>query len=78
MNNFEITKVIKRWKREAHLKDPVAYRKRRNALTIYTNKPGWLIGESGVLINKYSSILRKETDNDKLRVKIVGVDYYVR
>lgn len=77
MSNYGVTKIIRKWKREAGVEDPVAYKKRDNLLTVFTNKPGWMIGKYGVIIEKYSGMLRKELHNNKLKIKIIEVDHNV-
>lgn len=77
MNNYKVTKIIRKWKKESGVDDPVAYKKRGDTLTVFTNKPGWMIGRHGVIINKYEGMLRKELINSRLQIKIIETDHNV-
>lgn len=56
MNN-----LFKQWKEEACLNNPVLYDINWNegAITIYTTKPGYLIGEHGILVTRYTDAMLK-------------------
>lgn len=56
MNDF-----FKQWKEEACLNNPVLYDINwdEGTITIYTTKPGYLIGEHGILVTRYTDVMRK-------------------
>ena len=54
-------KFLEDWCAEAKLTEPVAYDYNyHKGFTIYTNRPGYLIGKGGNLINKYRTRLKEE------------------
>lgn len=54
-------KFLEDWCAEAGLKEPVAYSyEYHKGFTIYTNRPGILIGKAGNLVNKYRDRLKEE------------------
>lgn len=54
-------KFLEDWCAEAKLTEPVAYSYNyHEGFTIYTNRPGYLIGKGGNLINKYRTRLKEE------------------
>ncbi len=81
--NKEISRIIKEWKDEAGLihNDIIlinAYPTIRNVLTIYTNKPGFMIGKGGELHAKYEEKLKEILPNLE-RVTFVETDHwYIR
>lgn len=83
MERRRITDIIKEWKEEAGLKhkdivltSPYPYL--RETLTIYTSKPGYMIGKAGKLFDKYRTIISEQFP--KIRdIKIVETDrWYIR
>lgn len=67
----DICKLLSQWVTEAGIKEPllIRYDRKRKKLVIYTTKPGFLIGNHGEIINKYSELLKpylrlKFTDTD--------------
>lgn len=62
---YTVEKVIKKWIKEAKLKEDVHYNidYAEKTITIYTTRPGYLIGMRGCLIEKYNSIMQKKWDS---------------
>ena len=67
----DIFKLLSQRATEAGVKEPllIRYDRERKKLVVYTTKPGYLIGDHGKLINKYSELLKtylrwKFTDAD--------------
>ena len=56
MNN-----LFEQWKEEACLNHPILYDITwdEGIITIYTTKPGYLIGEHGILVTRYTDAMRK-------------------
>ena len=58
----EISNIIKEWKDEAGVKGIVLvspYSSFRDIITICTDRPGYMIGKGGELVNKYTERLRE-------------------
>lgn len=79
-----ITNIIKEWKDEAGLdprKDIVlisAHSDISEILKICTNKPGYMIGKGGCLVNKYKSIICDKFPNIK-NIEFIETDFwYIR
>lgn len=54
-------KFLEDWCAEAKLTEPIAYSYNyHEGFTIYTTRPGYLIGKGGNLINKYRTRLKEE------------------
>lgn len=53
--------LFKQWKEEACLNRPILYDITwdEGIITIYTTKPGYLIGEHGILVTRYTDAMRK-------------------
>ncbi len=53
---------LRRWCEEAGVKTPVGYCRdySSKSYVIYTDKPGWLIGRAGCLVDKYTKIMKEE------------------
>lgn len=59
--NKKQCQFIQEWCKEAHLNEPVAYDyDYTEGFTIYTKRPGYLIGKGGELVNKYLNKLQNE------------------
>ena len=58
-------KVMKKWLKEADLREDIHYNidYDEKTITIYTTHPGYLIGMRGCLIEKYNSIMQKKWDS---------------
>ena len=51
--------LLKRWKEEAHIeKDVTLVSKKGNSLIVCTRLPGWYIGKSGELYEKYFQMIK--------------------
>ena len=68
-----IKKSLVDWKEESHSTAPIMFRVHNNTLYIYTSQPGYLIGKAGYLVNKYSAVIKEQTD-DEFELEIVDVD----
>ena len=62
---YTAEKVIKKWIKEAKLKEDVHYNidYAEKTIIIYITRPGWLIGMRGSLVEKYDSIMREKWDS---------------
>lgn len=58
---YTAERVMKKWIKEAKIKEDIHYNidYDEKTITIYTTRPGWLIGMRGRLIEKYNSIMRE-------------------
>ncbi len=79
----KFTDIIKRWKDEAGLKNNdiiliSACPTVRETLKICTNKPGWMIGKSGYLYNKYKNIISEKYPHIKQIEFIETETWYIR
>ena len=59
--------ILSRWKCDAHLNEGILYDVNwgEGFITIYTTKPGYLIGYRGELVYKYMDIMKSEWSNFK-------------
>ena len=58
-------KLIENWCKEAKYTRPVGYyNDLRGTMTIYAEYPGLLIGRTGIYINKFKEVLKKEFHKD--------------
>ena len=73
MNN-----LFKQWKKEAQLNEPILYdiTWTEGIITIYTTKPGYLIGAKGIFVSRYTDAMRKIWPFFK-EFKFKEVYYYV-
>lgn len=57
----EISKILEEWCKEAGVKTPVGYGKNctSKCWEIYTDRPGYLIGKAGILVEKYKNLLNQ-------------------
>lgn len=53
---------LSKWCKEAGVKSPVGYERdySSKSFTVYTDRPGCLIGKGGALAQKYETLMRKE------------------
>lgn len=76
-----LTKIIKEWKDEAGVKGIIqinALSTVRDTLTICTDRPGFMIGKGGCLIDKYREKIQNEYPNIK-KIEFVETDsWYIR
>lgn len=70
-----IQKILKSWKNESGATRVIQFRYRNGILEIFTSQPGWLIGKAGVLVDKYTEILKKELHDFK-ELKFIETGYY--
>ena len=55
------TKLIEDWCKECHVTTPVGYDNNYDGImTIYTDRPGHLIGKGGEKVNKFKEALKQE------------------
>lgn len=77
----KLTKLIKQWKDEAGVKGIIqinAYPTVKDTLTICTDRPGFMIGKGGCLIEKYKEKIKNEYPNIK-RIYFMETDsWYIR
>jgi hypothetical protein len=66
--------ILDAWCKEAKVKTPVGYYldPSDGIYYIYTNKPGYLIGRKGCLVDKYQQILQSQFSNMK-SIKFVEI-----
>ncbi len=57
MRSMYIDEILRAWKAEAKVTHLMLYKLRKGVLTIYTDRPGPLIGRSGTLVDKYKEKL---------------------
>ncbi len=55
-----IMKILKEWKQESGLKEPIRFKLDKNIIYIYTGNLGFLIGRGGITYNKYADRLVAE------------------
>lgn len=53
-------KILKEWKQESGLKEPVRFKLYKDTLYIYAGNLGFLIGKGGITYNKYADRLVTE------------------
>lgn len=68
-------RLINDWCTEAGVDSPVGYDNDlgSHVMTIYTNRPGFLIGKGGCLIDKFKKNLCNEFSAKKYEVKFVEI-----
>ena len=57
MRNHYVTDILSEWKAEAKVTHLMLYKLRNGVLTIYTDRPGPLIGRAGERIGRYQEKL---------------------
>lgn len=66
-------KLIEVWCKECGVTTPVGYENDHDGvMTIYTDKPGLLIGRGGEKVNKFHKALKREFNRD-YKVKLVEI-----
>ena len=58
MLRFKLYEIMKAYKEEAHVKHTILFRYTNRKLIICTDHPGYMIGMSGYLVEKYNQICR--------------------
>ena len=71
----KIIRIMKEWKKEAGVKEPVLLKYRSGKLEIHTNRPGFMIGLHGRIVNKYTEILKNNVFGFK-ELEFVETDFY--
>lgn len=68
-------KVIEEWCKEAEVESPVGYYNElgKHRMTIYTDKPGYLIGKGGCLVDKFKKRLCEEFYANDYEVRFVEI-----
>lgn len=73
---LELKEIMENWKKEsgikAYFRETIAAHSCGDTLFVITRHPGWFIGKSGVLVDKYSAILRENGFPDQ----VVFVDLF--
>lgn len=73
----EYARIFNAWKRDSGVKSfqvKIDRKKDYTEFTIYTNRPGYMIGFKGKLVNKYKAIL-KEAINREVNIKFIETTY---
>lgn len=70
-----IQKILKSWKKESGATRVIQFRYRNGILEIFTSQLGWLIGKAGIIVDKYTEILKSELYDFK-ELKFIETDYY--
>lgn len=66
-------KLIEDWCRECHVTSPIGYDNNYDGImTIYTDRPGYLIGKGGESIQKFKEALKQEFHRE-YEVKLIWV-----
>ena len=76
-----LTEIIKEWKDEAGVKGIIqisALPTVRHKLIICTDKPGFMIGKGGCLVDKYREKIQKEYPNIKEINFVETHSWYIR
>ena len=81
MRNFNLEKIIKMWAKEAGIEKAVGYRRyyknEYNAIAIYTDRPGFMIGYHGKLINKYKKMIESSLYMKDVKIVFEELDGFV-
>lgn len=77
----EISSIFEEWKREAGVEGVIllgVFPKLRDTIKVCTDKPGFMIGKGGILVEKYKEKLKRY--NHKLeRIEFVETDsWYIK
>ena len=72
MRSKVVQELLQAWKQEANESHLMLSRLRNGVLTIYTDRPGPMIGRAGALVNKYKQQL--EATHYVKEVYIVDTD----
>ena len=59
--NKAVHAKLKEWKAEAGNTHLCVYKGENDTLTIYTDRPGWMIGKAGTLVEKYRKDIEAES-----------------
>ena len=59
--DFAIRDILRAWKEDAKVTHLMQYSLRNKVLTVYTDRPGLLIGRMGERVDRFKQRLLKET-----------------
>jgi ribosomal protein S3 len=61
MFHNSVKNVIQLWKEDSHLHEPIMYDINYDTkkITIYTTRPGWMIGMAGKRVNEYTEKMKQ-------------------
>lgn len=68
--DFAIRDILRAWKEDAKITHLMQYSLRNKVLTIYTDKPGPLVGCRGERVDRFKQRLLKETFNQVKEVRL--------
>lgn len=74
MRSFYVDDVLREWKAESGVTHLMLYRLKNGVLTIYTDRPGPLIGFRGELIHKFTEKLKNVPFPKVTEVRIEETD----
>ena len=74
MRSLWVDDILRDWKAEAKVTHLILYKIRNGILTIYTDRPGVLIGFKGKLIDKFTEKLKEVPFPKIVEVKIEETD----
>jgi ribosomal protein S3 len=74
MRSFYIDEVLREWKKESGLTHLMLYKVKNGVITIYTDRPGVLIGFMGERINRFTEKLKSVPFPGITEVKIEETD----
>ena len=69
-----VHKILNEWKAESKVTHLMLFKLRAGELTIFTDRPGQLIGKGGSLIAKYEEKLKTLPFNRVNAIKIIETD----
>ena len=70
--DFAIRDILRAWKEDAKVTHLMQYSLRNKVLTIYTDKPGPLVGCRGERVDRFKQRLLKETFDQVKEVRFEG------
>ena len=68
--DFAIRAILKAWKEDAGVTHLMQYSLRNKVLTVYTDKPGPLVGRMGERVDRFKQRLLKETFGQVAEVRL--------
>lgn len=62
MGDKSIEKILKQWKDECLIDDPILYTFSYHSglLRIFTTRPGVMIGRAGIIVDKYKALMQNK------------------
>ena len=58
MRDKHVETILKEWKKECLIREPILYTFSMGLLRIFTTRPGIMIGRAGITYNKYNDIMQ--------------------